>query len=237
MKKIFLVLIMMICISCERHTQSGFVSGKSLGQVVNLKGSDVLFASLSSDDYFYLKQELATGEYDLNSPNERGNLLLNEAIKLDRALITMLLVENGADPSQVDDKEISAFDLISTNENNDDWQEIIIGNSPSVDFLNKQLNDLIADAAVDKQDDVIKKLELYLEMGANVNSQNLRGFTLLMNASLKGLPQVVTFLCHHPEIDFDVKFRRMNVVGLVKRQMRRNPALKEILIILQKYID
>jgi ankyrin repeat protein len=236
--KLFLTIVsMFIFTSCEMHTQNGFLSGQSQGQVVSLKGSDVLFASLGSNDYFKLKSDLETDEYDINSPNERGNLLINEAIKLDRDLIVMLLIENGADPNELDAKDESAMDLISVNEHQGDWQKIINGEIPSQIFLDLRINNLVQNTAIDTQNDTVKKMELYLNLGANVNSTNQRGFTLLMNASLKGLPEAVTFLCEHPEIDYDVKFRRMNVIGLVKRQMRRNPSLKEILSILNGYIN
>ena len=231
---IFLFLIVFfISISCERHVQDGFVLGKSQGQVVTVVGVDALFEALSSDDYFYLEREFRLNEYDLNIENDRGNLLLNEAIKLKRVLIAILLIQQGADPYQLDKSNMSASNLISTYENKSDWEEIISGKLPSTDFLSKKVSDIIASTAIDNQDATLKKDGDIFEMGADVNSQNSRGFTLLMNAALKGLPKVVGSLCQHPQIDLEVKFRRMNVFDLLKRQMRRNPSLKEILNILE----
>lgn len=232
MKNIILLLLSFSIISCELHEQEAFLKGNETKSVFELKTIEKMFSAVSSDDYFGLKELINSQNMDLNVQNEQGQLLLNEALKLEKDLIVSLLLKNGADPDELDKDETSARDIIKTLSSPDVWELILAGQTPGQEFLDNKVLELVTEAAQDQQDAVMKKLELYFEAGADVNARNQRKYTLLIIASSKGLDNLVTFLCETEGVDINAKAGRYTALSLTKRLARRNPELKKVIEIL-----
>ena len=232
MKNLILFLLTFSFISCELHEQNAFLKGNESNSVFELKTIEKMFSAISNDDYFGLKKMISSQEIDLNIQNEQGQLLLNEAIKLKRDLITVLLVENGADPEAQDNEERSARDIIKDIENFETWEKILNGEGLDKEFLNSKVIKLISEGAEDQQSLLIQKLKIYFEAGADVNARNKRKYTLLILASSKGLADVVTFLCETEGVEINAKAGRYTALSLTKKLIRRNPKLANIIDIL-----
>jgi ankyrin repeat protein len=232
MKNIILLLLSFSIISCELHDQEVFLKGNETKSVFELETIEKMFSAVSSNDYFGLKELIEAQEMDLNIQNKQGQLLLNEALKLEKDLIVTLLLENGANPEELDKEEISARDIIKTLSSPEVWELILDGQTPGQDFLDQKVIQLVTEAAEDQQEAVIKKLGLYFESGANVNARNRRKYTLLIIASSKGLDNLVTYLCETDGVDINAKVGRYTALSLTKRLARRNPELKSVIEIL-----
>jgi ankyrin repeat protein len=235
MKKILLLLMTLFFVSCELHEQSAFLNGNETKSVFELKAIEKMFSAISSDDYFGLKELIESQNMDLNIQNEQGQLLLNEALKLEKDLIVSLLIENGASPDEMDKEGSSAREIIKRLPSPEIWDKILQGLKPDQDFLDSKVIQLVSEAAEDQQEIVSGKLSLYFKNGANVNAKNERSYTLLIIVSSKGLTTLVTYLCETEGVDINAKAGRFTALTLTKRLARRDPKLNPVIDILLRY--
>jgi ankyrin repeat protein len=234
-KPIIIFLPLVFLLSCEVHKQSSFSKGSEDQGVFNLGIIEQMFASISKDAYFELSKTLDKQTIDLNTRNKNGQTLLNEAVKLKRILITKLLIDKGADPTEPDKQDFTAFDLIKEFEQKGSWKRVLDGEDFERSFLNTSVVKLVEDSAMDNQNSAIKKLDIFFEYGAEPNARNARKYTLLMIAASKGLPALVHYFCQKEDVDLNAKVKRLTVLKLVKRLARRDQSLKPIIGILKSY--
>lgn len=232
MNKYILIYLILFIAGCELHQQSASSSGGASSSKFQLGVLEKMFANILADDYFALEEAVAEG-VDLNVLNKQGQGLLVEAVKLERDLITQLFIKNGADPQLSDKADQTAFDVAEIHENPEVWISILEDNGIPKDYMNQKVVELVSTAAEDTQQDIIKKLTLYFSKGADVNARNPRKYTLLILASTKNLPEIVTFLCQTDGSDVNARADRWTALSLTKRLMRRKPELLRIVNILK----
>lgn len=232
--KHFLISIFLFA-SCTYHKQEITLNSSPTQQLFELTSNEEAFSFIFSDDYFSFKSFVIANGNILNRPNSNGQILLHEAVKLKRDLFSVLLIKHGANPNLLNEDGRTSFELINGYIDVENWESILNGKGISFEQMSTYVIDLISDAAQDNQEDVIKKLEIYLELGANINTRNSREYTLLMLAATKNLPLIVEFLCSQDGIDINAKAGRYTALSITQKLLRRDPSLQIIIDILTRY--
>ena len=234
MKNILFVLLFFI-VGCEKHKQAGWALGGETLQKFSLQTAEKMFAAVAQDDYFGLETLLEESNEGINEANKEGKFLLHEAIRTNRVLITSLLMKYGADPSLVEEESGDAFSLLEGKTDKEQWENILNLLPLDQKFLDLRSVKIISEAAEDTQGNVQKKLQIFFELGGDVNARNRRKFTLLAIAASKNLPSLTQFLCETDGVEINAKVGRYTILALVKRLSRRDPTLKRIMTILKEF--
>lgn len=236
MKGVVCTLLVLFVSSCELHEQEALVSRESDEQVFTLSNVEEMFVAIINDDYFKLKLLLDEQEDLVNTPNGQGQLLIVEAIRAENRFLAHLLVLRGANISLRDNSNLSAIDLVSRLDDHlkEEWESILDGQDFEQEYLNELSLTLASETSQRSEENSIKRLDLYLVLGADVNARKGRN-TLLMIVASKGLENMVRYLCERDDLNINEKVGRYTALGLVKALTRRNPELKKISDILLEY--
>ncbi len=204
MKKVILLTsALVILFSCELHKQETVTPPPVAPTVTSLSVIDSIMVTVLTDDIEGLEEILAAdATIDLNTPNERGELILNQAVRLNRIFIGEVLLKYGADPILEDIEGFSAQNLSSDSDINDQWNNLFEGNPLSSDFLTSLVLKAISETAHDTQEDTISKLNLYFDRGAPFDGiDEETKYSYLMLASSNNLVLLAEHLCTYPELD------------------------------------
>ncbi|MCP4914165.1 MAG: hypothetical protein GY909_13720 [Oligoflexia bacterium] len=235
MRILILGILIIISVSCEMHKQEAFSNNSGESKGFLLSKSDEAFKAISENEVSALRTILEEGTYETNALSENGKLLLNEAVKVKKVLITLLLLDNGADITLEDEEGNSALDLIADYAEKDQWEKLLKKEDLDSSFLASKAVTLVSETAIDTQDKTKEMLTEYFNYGVDVNSRSKSQFPLLAIAGSKALTELTRFLCEQDSIDVNAKIRRRSILAVMKKLKRRNPAIGEVIEILKSY--
>ncbi len=202
LKFLTLFLVLVSFSSCELHKQDTIVPPPVVAKKTDLSIIDSVMVTVLNDDIKGLERILSGNtDIDLNTPDESGTLILNQAVKLNRIFIGEVLLKYGADPTLEDIEGLTAESLGVGSEISLEWENLFTGSPLSEVFLTDLVLKAISETAQDTQQDTISKLDLYFERGAPFDGVNESKYSYLMVASSNDLVQLAQHLCSYPELD------------------------------------
>lgn len=202
MKKTIILTLLSILFSCERHSQTSTIPPEVEAKVADLNVIESLIVTILTDNITDLKNILDENpNIDLNAQNERGQVILNEAVRYDRIFIGRVLLERGADPEISDIDGETALTFIEKSELKEQWHNLLADEPLSVEFLTDLIFTTLSETAKDEQQMTITKLSLYFDNGAPFDGQDETGYSYLMFAANNDLADVAAHLCSYDETD------------------------------------
>lgn len=230
-----LLFILLLC-SCELHEQTAFTTKRDTSNKVTLSEIDDLFLAVNDDKYFLLKSKVEANPDLVNVVNDSDKSLLMAAVEKKQILTVKLFVDNGADTGFTNKEGLGVFDIVESFEEElrENFELVLEGEDIPLELLSDMSVKLVAEAAQDQQEKVWKLLNIYFDLGVDVNTKNKRGFTLLGVAAFKPLPQTTASLCRHEGVDVNAKIKNKTILFNLKRQMRRRKELAPIYEIIEQ---
>ncbi|MCR9205233.1 MAG: hypothetical protein NXH75_11680 [Halobacteriovoraceae bacterium] len=230
--RIFFIIFILALLGCERHTQETTVTGKKKAKVVNLTVIETISSAIVQNDIALIEETLAGGEFEINVPNKDGELILNKAVVSNRLVIGNILIESGADPNIEDEKGMTANNLIKGNDLEIDWVAIFDRTKIRKETSVSKVFEALVGARADTEDKFLPLIRGLFQLGAPIDGRNAGEFTYLMEASSRGLPDIVSFLCTIDGIDPNVQVvrgrgrRAKTFTALI---LAKNQAIKDVL--------
>lgn len=193
MKYLFLIPFLFIT-SCGKHITNtgGSLNDVAIGPSLSMK--DQAFEYVSQGNSTELKKLIEKG-LDINIKNQEGKSLLMVAVVWEKIQIIKLLMGNNADVTLTDNDGNDVFEYASQN-------EIIISLLNGEEIPKEKLDTGLLTNVKDRNHD---KVKVYLELGANINTQDRRKSTPLIIACNNGDFEMVQILVDHPEIDINMQ--------------------------------
>lgn len=207
MKNLILIFAILL-IGCERHTQESSVSGEKKAKVVNLSVIETISSAIVQNDVALVEKTLNSGDFDINIPNKDGELILNKAVVSNRLIIGKILLDAGADPEIEDKNGVAALSLIKGSDLELDWKALFKGEKIRVETSTAKIFESLIAAREDTEDKFLPLIKGFFTLGAPVDGRNEGEFTYLMEASSRGLLNIVIYLCSVDGMDPNVKVER-----------------------------